>query len=181
MLKRWRSKAAGAYVPGSGVSIHEVRGRLLIRTIDGSDGPGIERSDSDVIDGYPDVDAELLGRTVIEAMDRARTVLRPSTSTERSEAWNRPSNPLVTSSPGTYRSFRAWQRVARRVSVARTGEGWTAEVWAAELSSGGWQPVSAQEAEEILAVQHRLSRNASPAEVGAMVLNLLTYPPVADG
>lgn len=192
MLRRRRSRAiefdGSVDVPGSGVAIYEVQGRLLIRTMDGSGGLGIERLDAATIDGYPDVDTELLGQTVIDALESAREIPRPSSWTEMSDhtnrraaGSNRPANPLVAASPGTYRSFRAWQRVARRVSVARTSESWTTVIWGAELSSGGWLPASGQEADEILSGQRRVPRDATPAEVGEMVMHLLTYPPIADG
>ena len=97
------SHTTGRLVPGSGVAIYEIDGRLLIRTIDGSDSLGIERNDFEVIDN--NADPEVIGRAIVEAADRAREVPRPTTWPAQSEY----AAPLLAASPRRYRSYRAWQ------------------------------------------------------------------------
>jgi hypothetical protein len=160
-------------VPGGGASIYEVKGRLLIRTVDGSDSLGIERNETVVIDGYPDVDAETLGRAVVAAVDQAREVPRPTTWPKLAEY----AAPLLAASPGSYRSYRAWQREARHVSVTRRSKEWEIYRWRADLTRGSWGPAEAGGQDQRISAQGRLPRDAESAEVGTTVLALLAEAP----
>ncbi|MDT4975659.1 MAG: hypothetical protein QOG98_1417, partial [Pseudonocardiales bacterium] len=87
-------------------SVYEIDGRLIVRTLDRSDGLGIERDEHVQIDGFPDVAAAALGTAVAEALDRAREIARPTSWRSLSEY----AQPLLAASPGRYRSYRSWQR-----------------------------------------------------------------------
>lgn len=153
-------------VPGGGAAVYEVEGRLLIRTCDGSDGLSIERDETIAIEDYPDVDADTLGCAVVAAADQALEVSRPSTWRKLSEY----AAPLLAASPGKYRSYRAWQQVARYVHITRTAEAWTVTHFYPDLTSGSWLPDESENQSQSDSVQGRLPRDATPAEVGAMVL-----------
>lgn len=108
-------------VPGGGAAVYEVERRLLIRTCDGSDGLAIERDETISIEDDLNVDEETLGCAVVAAADKALEVSRPSSWWKLSEY----AAPRLAASPGKYRSYRAWQRVARYVHITRTADAWT--------------------------------------------------------
>lgn len=179
MLKRHRTRAAprqaGRDVPGSGAAVYEIDGRLLIRTIDGSDGLGIERDDVDVIDGYDDTEADILGRAIVAAVDRAGEVPRPATWRSRSDY----AAPLLAASPRRYRSYRAWQRAARHVSVDCGPDGWQISRLYPDLDHGGWQPADVDDDAHSRSARRRLPADAMPSDVGTAVLDCLQEPPLS--
>lgn len=164
----------GRSVPGSGAAIYEIDGRLLIRTIDGSDSLGIERDDVQVID--IDADREVIGRAIIEAADRAREIPRPTTWPTQSEH----AASLLAASPRHFRSYRAWQRAARYVGVHARPDRWHVQRWYPDLNRGGWQPPDETDQSESHGATRLLPLSASPSDIGAEVIALLHEPPLAD-
>jgi hypothetical protein len=59
-LSRAKGNDAARSEVGS-CAVYEIDGRLLVRTVDMSDGLGIERDDTFSMDGFPDVDARIVG------------------------------------------------------------------------------------------------------------------------
>jgi hypothetical protein len=168
------SHTTGRLVPGSGVAIYEIDGRLLIRTIDGSDSLGIERNDFEVIDN--NADPEVIGRAIVEAADRAREVPRPTTWPAQFEY----AAPLPAASPRHFRSYRAWQRAARYVHVQARPDHWHLQRWYPDLNRAGWQPSDETDQSGSHRAARRLPPSANPSDIGAEVIALLHEPPLAD-
>lgn len=162
-------------VPGSGVSVHETEGRIILRVVDGWGGLGIERDENHVFDGYPDVDADRLGTMITEMLFEAREADRP----ERRRPISEYAAPLIAASPGRFRSHRAWQRATRYVSVS-TGAGLACHRFHADLGRGAWEAVSPDDVRCAGYPQDvDLGSATTSADLGAAVLQLLEQPPIA--
>jgi hypothetical protein len=74
---------------------------------------GIERPNITVVDGFPDLDPNVLGQTISRLLWTAREVPPPATWPSIAEC----AAPLLAASPKRYRSVRQWQRAARSVSI----------------------------------------------------------------
>jgi hypothetical protein len=157
--------------------VYEIEGRLLIRTVDMSDGLGMERDDISTLDGFPGVAAAAVGATVVAALDRTREIPRPTSWRRRSEY----SQPLLAASPSRYRSYRAWQRAARYVGVHAGPDGISVTRWHPDLSRGSWEP-----AEDVgrpvdgWPQEIKLPATASEDEIGGAVIELLGQPSLRD-
>ncbi len=162
--------------PGSGVSVYEIDGRLILRVIDGSGGLGIERSESLLVDGFPDVDAVTLGDHVVSLAADVRSVELPASSSKLSEY----ARPLLDVSPGRYRSYRSWQRAARRVTVTVRPDAIRLVRMHADLGRGSWRPIDPDHPRAAGHPQQTvLDLSATAAAIGAAVLDLLAQPPIA--
>jgi hypothetical protein len=158
-------------------SIYEIDGRLLVRTLDRSDGLGIERDESTVLDGFPDLAPGAVGEAVGEALDRTVEVRRPASWRPSSEC----AQPLLAASPKRYRSYRAWQRAARQVSVHATLDKISVQRWHPDLSRNSWMPpADVGRPVEDWPQEIDLPASATPEEIGAAVLDVLRQPPVRD-
>ncbi|MFI6504944.1 hypothetical protein [Nonomuraea typhae] len=144
----------------------EIGGRLLLRVEDGCDGLGAERTDTHVIDGYPEINADDLGRTIIGLAATAEEVPRPSVWPDLSEY----SKPLLSLS--FIRSFRQWQRSARCVRVVPLPAEWHVERWIPELGKGSWSPPP----DSAVIV---LPAEPEPLDLGEAVLTALHEPPLS--
>jgi len=108
-----------------GVSIYEIDGRLLVRTVDSAKGLGFERTSSAMLDGYPGVDPAALGQLVIDAATAVRAIPHPRQHSTPAHF----GATLMAESPTRYRSHRSWQRAARHVSGALMLDRWALERW----------------------------------------------------
>lgn len=157
--------------------MYEIDGRLLIRTVDRSDGLGIERDEASVIDGFPAVRAEVLGAELVAALDRTLEIPRPSSWRRLSEH----AQPLLAASPVRYRSFRSWQRAARMVGVSAGPDKISVRRWHPDLARGSWMPAAGVgRPVEDWPQQIELPALASPHDLGAAVLALLSQPALRD-
>jgi hypothetical protein len=156
--------------------VFEIDGRLIIRTVNETpEGIGVVDDESVVLDGFPEVPVNLIGKAVKDALRRCRTVPRPNPWPLRSEF----AAPLLALSPKRYRSYRAWLRASREATVRKTPNGLFVERLYPDLATGtrsstGYLPGYGYQR----TVQ--LQRNASAMLVGAAIVRVLQQPPVRD-
>lgn len=144
-------------------SVYEIDGRLIIRTVHQSDRLGIESEQSRVLDGYPGISHQDIGLLVVDALQLTREIARPA-------AWGSLRNyaqPLLDLSPNRYRSYRAWLRVARHVSVRATAVEVSITRLQADPNRGGWNHNADNED------RRTLPAGASSEAIGAAVADLL--------
>lgn len=162
---------------GSGVHVYEVDSRILVRAVDGSDRMGIERDDQLAVDGYPEISAADLGRTVLDVAATVVEVPRPTSWPTRREY----ALLFITASPRRYRSWRQWQMAARSVSVHAGQREWELERMQPDLGRGGWLPVTRNRGElsnDGWPQKEAVPFDAPPQEMGAALLRLLEEPPM---
>ena len=153
--------------------VYEINGRLLVRTVDSWGRAGIENEYTVVVDGYPDLTPDEVGQTVQAALDRGREVQPPKPWPPLREY----ARPLLELSPRRYRSYRSWQRAARRVSVAEKAGSVRVERWLPDLGRGGWYPGSSDPQGE-WTYETVVPADVGPAVLGAACLTTLEAPPV---
>ncbi|GIH21365.1 hypothetical protein [Rugosimonospora africana] len=153
-------------------AIYEIDGRLLVRTVDSWGGAGIEDKHTDVLDGYPDVMPDELGRIVQAALARCREVQPPSSWPPLRDY----ARPLLELSPRRYRSYRSWQRAARYAQIAEKAGSMRVERWLPDLGRGAWFPASDDPQDE-WTYMTAVPADAGPAVLGAAVLTVLGAPP----
>lgn len=163
-------------VPGGGLAVYETAGRVIVRVVDGSDGPGVERCENHVVDGYPALDPAELATTMLELAATIRSIALP----DQWPSLSAYSTPLVETAPRRFRSYRSWQRATRSISVAFDRDSVRLVRMHADLARGSWLPVSdsdlraggfSQRADLVLPTD--------VSTVGAAMFGLLAQPPIA--
>lgn len=157
--------------------VSEIDGRLIVRTVDQSDGLGIERPELVTMDGFPDLAPSVVGDAVITALEQTREIPRPT-------SWPRLSDyaqPLLAASPGHYRSFRSWQRAARQVSVHASATEISVTREHPDLGRGSWMPAkTVARPVEDWPQRITLPLGGSPEDIGHAVLAVLQQPSLRD-
>lgn len=154
-------------------AVYETDGRLLVRTVDSWGGAGIEDKHTDVVDGYPGVMPDEVGRMVRAALARCREVQAPG-------AWpplREYARPLLELSPRRCRSYRSWQRAARHVNVTGKAGSVRVQRWLPDLGRGGWYLAPSDPQSECI-YDTTVPVDAGAAVHGAAVLTTLETPPL---
>jgi hypothetical protein len=176
-LRGGRRRRSGDQVGVRSAVVSEIDGRLIVRTVDRSDGLGIERPELITTDGFPDLAASAVGELAIEALEQTREIPRPMSWPRRSEY----AQPLLAASPGRYRSFRSWQRAARQVNVSASATEITLIREHPDLSRGSWGPAESVARPVDDWPQHvTLPPDASAADIGQALLAVLQQPSLRD-